>query len=65
MIVNDHIFRSDFLVTLINKEKKNKKIVNDQDLNAPKKIGAKEIEIEEPDKSPKKLLAESRTEIAE
>ena len=65
MIVDDHIFRSDFLVTLVSKEKKSEEIVNDQDLGAPEEIGAEEAEIEEPDKSPEELLAESRAEVAE
>ena len=65
VIVHDHIFRFDFLVTLVSKEKKSEEIVNDQDLGAPEEIGSEETETEEPDKSPEELLEEIRAEVAE
>ena len=58
-------FRTDFLVTLVSKEKKSEDIVNDQDLGAPEEIGVEEIETEEPEKSPEELLEESRAEVVE
>ena len=62
---NRSYFRTDFLVTLVSKEKKSEDIVNDQDLGTPEEIGVEEIETEEPEKSPEELLEESRAEVVE
>ena len=65
VIAYDHVFRSDFLVTLVSKDKKSEEIINDQDLGAPEEIGSEEVETEELDKSPEELLEKTRAELAE